>query len=101
MHIATTPGGVTSVASLDNFEIGSAPVIQPNSRAEILESFSQSLAHTKHELGNMDDARAMSLWNDTRGGRTVRSLPRIGFVRGILLNHLYHHRGHSAPICGC
>jgi uncharacterized damage-inducible protein DinB len=41
----------------------------------------------------MDDARLTAPWTLTRNGETIMSIPRIGFVRSVLLNHLYHHRG--------
>jgi uncharacterized damage-inducible protein DinB len=41
----------------------------------------------------MDDARLAATWSLTRGGKVVMSVPRIGFLRSVLLNHVYHHRG--------
>ncbi len=44
-------------------------------------------------LGGMDDARLGGTWTATRGGRPVMEMPRGAFLRMILLNHHYHHRG--------
>jgi uncharacterized damage-inducible protein DinB len=44
-------------------------------------------------VGKMDDARLMGTWTLTKDGKTIMSVPRIGIVRSILLNHVYHHRG--------
>ena len=41
----------------------------------------------------MDDATLLKNWSLTRDGRCIMSVPRIGFYRSVLFNHLYHHRG--------
>jgi uncharacterized damage-inducible protein DinB len=41
----------------------------------------------------MDDARLMSNWTLTKAGKVLMAAPRIGVIRAILLNHMYHHRG--------
>ncbi len=28
-----------------------------------------------------------------RGGNVVMAVPRVGFLRTVMLNHWYHHRG--------
>jgi uncharacterized damage-inducible protein DinB len=66
---------------------------QPKSRQEVLDTFSKSLESAKETLKTMDDARLASTWTLTRNGKAVLSAPRIGFLRSILLNHSYHHRG--------
>jgi uncharacterized damage-inducible protein DinB len=93
LHIAATQGNVAALAAMDTVE---APVFsQPeaHSRQEILDTFSKSLESAKETLGKMDDARLTAPWTLTRNGETIMSIPRIGFVRSVLLNHLYHHRG--------
>jgi len=50
----------------------------------------------------MDDARLTSMWSLTRKGKVLMSVPRIAFIRSILMNHNYHHRrGSFRSICGC
>jgi uncharacterized damage-inducible protein DinB len=29
----------------------------------------------------------------TKNGQAIMAIPRIGFLRSVLLNHVYHHRG--------
>ena len=41
----------------------------------------------------MDDAALLATWRVTKGGAEVMTFPRIGFLRQIMLNHWYHHRG--------
>jgi uncharacterized damage-inducible protein DinB len=93
LHIASVPGNVATAAAQDTFEAPNFAQPQPKSRQEILDAFSQSLASAKDTLKNMDDARLTSMWSLTKNGKVLMSVPRIGFIRSILMNHNYHHRG--------
>jgi uncharacterized damage-inducible protein DinB len=33
------------------------------------------------------------IWRLTNDGRELMAMPRAAFLRGIMLNHWYHHRG--------
>ena len=66
---------------------------EPQSRQEILDAFSRSLESAKDTLKKMDDAQLMSAWSLTRNGKVLMSVPKIGFIRSIMMNHIYHHRG--------
>lgn len=35
----------------------------------------------------------MRNWTLMREGNVLMALPRVGFVRAIMLDHWYHHRG--------
>ena len=93
LHIATSPPNVAAAAVPDNFERPNLTQAEPKSRKEILDAFSQGLEATKATLSKMDDTKLMSTWNLTKNGKVVMSVARIGFLRAILLNHIYHHRG--------
>ncbi len=41
----------------------------------------------------MDDAALTSTWRLMQGDRELLALPRVAFLRSIMLNHWYHHRG--------
>jgi uncharacterized damage-inducible protein DinB len=93
LHIATLPGGVVAIATPDSIEAPNFSRPEAKSRKEVLDAFTNSLETAKEGLNKMDDARLMGTWNLTRGGKVVLSMPRIAFLRSILLNHNYHHRG--------
>ena len=93
LHIATTPGAVAHVAALDAMERPQFDRPEPSSKGEVLEALEQSLASALTFLRGLDDARATQPWTMVRDGAPVFSLPRIGVVRTIMLNHWYHHRG--------
>ena len=93
LHIASVPGNVATAAAQDTMEAPNFTQPQPKSRQEILDTFSKSLADARDTLKKMDDAHLMSMWSLTKNGKVLMSVPRIGFIRSILMNHNYHHRG--------
>ena len=93
LHLAGAQGRIAEMISKDNFEIGSMTQPEAQSKKEILDALPLSTAKAKEIVGKMDDARMMSTWTLNKAGRVVMAAPRIGVIRGILLNHMYHHRG--------
>jgi uncharacterized damage-inducible protein DinB len=93
MHIAIAQGRVASAAVEDIHEFAPAPPAEPKSRKEILDAFAASNAQAKQVLKGLDDAKMMSTWTLKRDGKVIMSVPRVGFLRAIMLNHIYHHRG--------
>ncbi len=93
LHIASAPGNVAAAASQDSFEAPSFAQPEPQSRREILDAFSKSIESAKGALNKMDDGKLMSMWCLTKNGKVLMSVPRVGFIRSILMNHVYHHRG--------
>jgi uncharacterized damage-inducible protein DinB len=66
---------------------------EAKSRQEVMDAFSKSQTDAKNTLSKMDDARLAAMWSLTKNGKVIMSVPRIEFIRSILLNHNYHHRG--------
>ena len=93
LHIARAQGALAEAVSKDTHEIPSFTQPEPASRKEILDTFTQSTANAKQLLAKLDDARLMAPWTATRNGKVILTLPRIGFIRAIMMNHIYHHRG--------
>ncbi len=93
LHIASVPGSVAAAAVPDSMEVPNFSQPEAKSRQEVLDTFSKSLGSAKDALKNMDDARLTSTWSLTKKGKVLMSVPRIAFIRSILMNHNYHHRG--------
>jgi len=93
MHIASAPGNLAAAISMDSFEVPNFVQPSPATQKEILNAFTSSLENAKGTLGKMDDAKITAMWSLTKNGKVLMSVPRIGFVRSILMNHIYHHRG--------
>jgi uncharacterized damage-inducible protein DinB len=93
LHIASGPSAIAAAVTQDTMEAPNFAQPQPKNRQEVLDTFSKSLGEAKDTLSKMDDARLMSMWSLTKGGKVIMSVPLIGFIRSILMNHSYHHRG--------
>ncbi len=93
MHIAAIPGGVAQLGQPDVAEFYFPPDIEAKSRAEILDTFAESLEKGKAIVAATSDENVMKEWTLTKGGEKVLSMPRMALWRSILLNHNYHHRG--------
>src|SRR5271156_5142118 len=87
------PGRIVAAAAQDTAEAPNFTQPEAKSRQEVLETFSKSTASARTALKGMDDARLMSTWRLVRNGKPVMEVPRIAFLRSILMNHTYHHRG--------
>lgn len=94
-HIATTPGSLARLVEQESFDVSQASFVppQPNSLAEILTAYEQSVGQAGQCLAHMTDDRARGLWRLERNGKEIFTKPRLAVVRSIMLNHWYHHRG--------
>ena len=95
LHVAQTPLGVLGMALQDaapppNFSGGRQ---QPATVAEILQALDKSAAFVRETLPTLDDRRMADTFRVVVDGRELMALPRAAFLRRILLNHWYHHRG--------
>ena len=53
----------------------------------------QSIANAKVRVGALDDAELEENWRLVNGDRELFAAPRGVFLRTVMLNHWYHHRG--------
>ena len=66
---------------------------EPASVEALLETFEESCETAKSAMAELDDARALGPWTLRFGPKIIMEMPRLAFVRTILLNHSIHHRG--------
>jgi len=93
LHIAGVPAAIAKLCLVD---LESPPTFQPpeaKSLEEILTAHDQSQVAAREELAKMDDAFLGQIWSMKRDGQPIMSVPRIAFLRSVLFNHGYHHRG--------
>lgn len=94
-HIAMIPGRLSKVAQLAEFDVTGAQFNPPEPRdtKEILSTLDESVKTAAAYFASVSDADAMATWKFVRGDQTLLAMPRAAMIRGILLNHWYHHRG--------
>ena len=94
LHVATVPATVAELAVVD--VLSEPPMfVQPEAAttAELVPAMRASIAQVRLRLGHFDDAKMTATWRLMHGTRELMAMPRVGFVRAIMLNHWYHHRG--------
>ncbi|HLK03302.1 MAG TPA: DinB family protein [Candidatus Acidoferrum sp.] len=94
LHLARTPGGV--IRALQNTTAQApdfANMPQPASRQEVLQAFEESVTTAKSLLSAMDDQKLQETWRLLQGDKELFAMPRQQFIRDVMLNHWYQHRG--------
>ena len=96
-HIATMVGWLPMTISTEEFDY--APVDGPSfeppkigNRKELLTTFDKESAAARAALANVSDAEMMKNWKLLAGGQEIFTMPRVACIRGMVLNHLIHHR---------
>lgn len=64
----------------------------PTTPQELLDLFDSGVAKVKILLVTMDDEKFMQPWTLKSGEHIIFTQPRIGVLRGMVFNHLVHHR---------
>ena len=93
-HVATTPGGAAEFVAQDVVELPDfSELPSVASASDAVNQLESSIATARRILAGLDDARLHAIWRVTKNGTELMAMPRIAFVRSVLLNHWYHHRG--------
>ena len=93
-HLASVPAGIArfveanQVPAPENFVFH-----QPANLAEILKTHDEGVAIVRATLSKFDDRAMKETFRMMRGDREALATPREAFVRNIMLNHWYQHRG--------
>ena len=93
LHLAQVPGGVVRLAEKNPAPAPDFAAPQPSSAQEILSAFDESIAAVRSLLPGFDDAAMAETWRLVLGERELLAMPRGRFLRDIMLNHWYQHRG--------
>ena len=98
LHVASIPGRMAQLAQRDGFDASGANFTppQPQAAAELVPMMEAGVAEARSFLQGLDDDAAGAPWKLSNGEREIFTVPRVGMVRTMLLNHWYHHRGQLA-----
>jgi uncharacterized damage-inducible protein DinB len=96
-HIALMPSWAKMTMEspqLDVAPVGGQPIPQPElkSREQVLAFFDQSVPAARAAIAAASDQSMMEPWALLSGGKTVFSMPRVAVLRGMIMNHMIHHR---------
>ena len=98
LHVASIPGNLVGLVQLEEFDASQANFVPPEASSvdQILTALNTSVKTAEDYLSRLDDKTAAVNWRLTLREQEVFSMPRIGVLRSIMLNHWYHHRGQLA-----
>lgn len=93
-HLATIPSGVVRFVQNNPAQApGKFDFPQPASRAEVLKAHDEGVAAVRQLLPQFGDAAMKESWHLMVGDKELMAQPRADFLRNIMLNHWYQHRG--------
>jgi uncharacterized damage-inducible protein DinB len=92
-HLAVVPGGIARAAEANivpppNFQFPEAASVQ-----QVLDLFEDSVTTVRRVLPGFEDDAMHATWRIVAGDQEVLAVPRGQFLRDIMLNHWYQHRG--------
>lgn len=95
LHLAQVPGAVAQLVRENPAQIPGigGPTTQPATLDEILRAHDAGVAAARQELAQHNDAAMNQVWHLQVDGRDLLAMPRGKFLRDIMLNHWYQHRG--------
>jgi uncharacterized damage-inducible protein DinB len=100
-HIAEMVGWGATTLSTDYLDLdpdgkGNYPSLTAKSPEQLLGEFDKNVADAKAALAKATDPQMLAEWSLKAHGNTILTMPRIGVVRTMVLNHIIHHR---AQLC--
>ena len=94
-HIASLPKMAIGGLRVGERDVAQArPDPRPADATDIVAAFRQNVADLKQVLSQTEDATLLNeRFAFKNNGEVVSSFPKLAFLRTVLLNHSYHHRG--------
>jgi uncharacterized damage-inducible protein DinB len=92
-HLASVPGGIVRFVETSPAQARGFNFPQPATREEVLKTLDDSIATVRELLPKFDDAAMHETWRLFHEGQEVLTVPRGQFLRNVMLNHWYQHRG--------
>lgn len=98
-HIADIPYWLVMVLTKPSLDIAPVdgeryPFPKLIHRQEILDLFDRNVAAAREAITAAKDEEIGQPWALLQGGKPFFTMPRAAVVRGMVLNHLMHHRAH-------
>ena len=92
-HVAEIPGWGPFTINQDGMEFdGMQPPPRPRSVQDILDKFDKSAADLTAAVQGADEATLQGTWTATMKGQPVISATKAELLRGMIINHMIHHR---------
>lgn len=93
LHLAQVPGAIVTIVQQNPAAAPDMNAPQPVSIDQILAAFDDSIATVKRVLPLFDATAMQESWRLKHGDNELFAVPRGQFLRDVMLNHWYQHRG--------
>jgi uncharacterized damage-inducible protein DinB len=92
-HVAQLPQWATMTLQTDELDL-SQPFEQPKpqSTQELLELLDKNTSEARQAIAGASDEEFFKPWTLRMGDRVIFTMPRIAVIRGMVMNHIIHHR---------
>jgi uncharacterized damage-inducible protein DinB len=96
-HLAELPGWIEGALTTPSWDIapaGGESYQSPKltTRQEILNLFDRNVNTARKALAATKDEEVRQPWSLLQAGKPIFTMPRATVIRGMVLNHLIHHR---------
>jgi uncharacterized damage-inducible protein DinB len=93
-HIVEMLGWGSMVLTTPSLDMnpGDHQLFIPKSQEELLSEFDKNLRTLRSTLASAKDEDMMKEWALRIGGQVLFSMPRVGVMRSMIMNHIIHHR---------
>lgn len=96
-HIAEMPGWAATTFQTDSFDMAppggqTFEAMIAKSRSQVLEAFDKNVRQARSAIEKATDQQLSEPWSLLAGGKTIFTMPRLAVMRGMIINHLIHHR---------
>jgi uncharacterized damage-inducible protein DinB len=92
-HVAEVPSYATATIRLEKLEMnGSEKPFTATSKKDLLETFDKYATEARAAISGATDAELAKTWTFSYAGKTIFAMPRVAVLRGMVMNHMIHHR---------
>ena len=94
-HLAELPTWGVMTLKGDSFDVdanGGYKMWMATTNDELVAKLDQNVAATREAIANASDEHWMQIWRLQKGGQEIFAMPRVAVIRGMIINHMIHHR---------
>jgi uncharacterized damage-inducible protein DinB len=93
-HIAEMPLWILATINQDTFVLdpGTKP-FNAGTKEELMTAMDSGVSSARDAIAGATDEHLAKVWTFIYGGQTVFAMPRAAVLRGMVMNHMIHHRG--------
>lgn len=91
-HVVGMVSWVETTLAADELDVAGYQPSMKTTRTELLALFDQNVVAARAAIERLEDSEWMRPWALKVSGQTVFTMPKIGVMRGMIMNHIIHHR---------